>query len=437
MATLAGLPYVALRFNKDGTRADAGPLRPAGVTDLIVVSHGWHQDPDDAEQMYAAMLTQLQAVAGNAFAGRTFGVVGIFWPSDQFKDNLSPETVAVLGGGGAAAVGHDVGLADLRKRARHLGPALFDMTPEKLEELVTNAATGGAGDADALLNALRRKLSTANVDAETLAEHGELLDPSVPGREVIASLKMAGARGVAAKAAGGNQAQSLGVSAGGGAASPALGFLSGPIAAVATLLNQAAYFEMKKRAGAVGAALGGLLDADGLADVQRLHLVGHSFGARLVTAAASAMTLKPHSLTMLQGAFSHNALGVNIKPGLNGAYRNVVADSKVTERIVITHTWNDHAVGVAYAIASRASNEIAAGLIHVTDSFGGAQDLHGGMGANGALRLKPGEGTEAAIDGASIPGLAGGVCNLHCDFIKNHSDIRTPQVARVLVAALK
>ena len=97
----------------------------------------------------------------------------------------------------------------------------------------------------------------------------------------------------------------------------------------------------------------------------------------------------------------------------------------------------DHAVGVAYAIASRASNEIAAGLIRVTDTFGGAKDIHGGIGANGALRLKPGEGSAQTLTGASIPALNPGVNNLKCDFIKGHNDIRTPEVGRLLVAAVE
>jgi hypothetical protein len=58
------------------------------------------------------------------------------------------------------------------------------------------------------------------------------------------------------------------------------------------------------------------------------------------------------------------------------------------------------------------------------------------MGANGALRLKAGEGTDQVLDGASVPTLGGGVSSLKCDFIKSHSDIRTAQAARVLLAAI-
>ena len=54
-------------------------------------------------------------------------------------------------------------------------------------------------------------------------------------------------------------------------------------------LNYLAYYEMKKRAGTVGQkGVAPLLDR--LADhVQRIHLVGHSFGCRVVTAAAATL----------------------------------------------------------------------------------------------------------------------------------------------------
>ncbi|RAK63669.1 hypothetical protein [Phenylobacterium kunshanense] len=437
MAALAGLPYVALKFRKDGARTTTGPIFPAGVTDLIVISHGWHQDPDDAQAMYTAMLTHLQqqAAAAGRLAGRKFGVTGIYWPSDQFKDDLSQETHAVLEGPAAAAAGaHDGDLVKLQKRARELAPVL-GVSADRLETLATLAVTGASGDKDALLKALRKAMTAGDApDPELADEHAELLSASTSGQQVIQALQAAGARGVAAAAAGGAQAAALGLS---GGASPAVGLFSGPIAAVATLLNQAAYFNLKKRAGKIGASLGRLIDLEGVPAGVRLHMIGHSFGARLVTSATATMAARPHSLTLLQGAFSHNGLGVNVKPGLDGAFRSVVAQNKVTGRIAISHTWNDHAVGVAYAIASRASNEIAAGLIRVTDTFGGAKDIHGGIGANGALRLKPGEGSAQVLTGAAIPALNPGVNNLKCDFIKGHNDIRTAEVGRLLVAAVE
>lgn len=441
MAQLAGLPYVRLRFDAKGERLDAGPVAPAGITDLLVISHGWHQDADDAEQMYAAILQHMQdaAAASGLLAGRKPGVAGVFWPSDKFRPDLALETVPDIppgAGAGTALAGgrRDISPVELRELAESVARLLG--LPKKAFGDLALKARHGAGNADELVEKMRSRLPLPGaVDELTADEHARLLRRDVPGRVLFSDLQSGGP-------SGGGTALPAAAGFGDLAASqaPAVNILGGPFAVVAKLLNQAAYFELKRRAGLVGEALADLIDADGLAGVQRLHLAGHSFGARLVTAATARLqSHRPHSLTLIQGAFSHNGLGVGIPKGgktIDGTFRDVVADKKAG-RVVITHTWNDHAVGLAYALASRASNTVASGLMKVTDSFGGAKDLHGGIGANGALRLKDGEGRSWSFDGASVPGLqAGLVHSLKCDFIGGHSDIRTPGVGRLLVAAM-
>jgi hypothetical protein len=56
---------------------------------------------------------------------------------------------------------------------------------------------------------------------------------------------------------------------------------------------------------------------------------------------------------------------------------------KPTGPIVITHTHNDLACTLAYALASRLSRDIATGI-------GDASDEFGAMGANGPQKLQPG-----------------------------------------------
>lgn len=442
MAKLAGLPYVKLRFDETGRRLDPpGPLVADGVTDLVVISHGWHQDADDAEAMYAAILAHLQteAAAGGRLAGRRLGVAGVYWPSDKYRPDLTLEKAPNIppgaGAGTALAGGRaDITAGELREQAEAVA-RLLGLAEAGFGDLALQARHG-AGNADALVEAMRTRLPQPDeVDALTADEHARLLRRDVPGRVLFDDARTGGPSGGGTALPGGSELGDISASQ-----APAVNILGGPFAVVAKLLNQAAYFELKRRAGAVGEALGDLIDADGLAGVQRLHLVGHSFGARLVTAAASRMqTGRPHSLTLIQGAFSHNGLGVGIPKGgktIDGTFRNVVAQNKAG-RVVISHTWNDHAVGLAYALASRAGNTVASGLMKVTDRFGGALDLHGGIGANGALRLKAGEGRAWTFDGASLPGLeAGLVHSLKCDFISGHNDIRTPGVARLLLAAM-
>lgn len=442
MPELAGLPYAKITFDKEGGRLDAGgPVAPGGVTDLIVISHGWHQDADNAEVMYREMLAHLQAQAKAAglFADRRFGAAGIYWPSDMFADDLTLEkkpNIPPAGAGASVAGGKaDISADELREIAAVVA-RLLGLPEEEFGDLALQARHG-AGNADRLLDAIRSRLpQPEEVDELTREEHGRLLRRDVPGSVIFNEVKSGGAAGAGAAAGG---AASFGDPS--TSQAPAVNILGGPFAAVAKILNQAAYFELKRRAGRVGEALADLLDADGLAGVQRLHLVGHSFGGRLVTAAAARLhKVRPYSLTLLQGAFSHNSLGVGIPKGdgtIDGTFRNIIADKKVAGRVVITHTWNDHAVGLAYALASRASNTVASGFMKVTDKFGGAKDMHGGIGANGALRLQPGEGATRQIDGESVPDLdAGLVHSLKCDFIGGHTDIRTAKVARVLLAAI-
>ena len=83
------------------------------------------------------------------------------------------------------------------------------------------------------------------------------------------------------------------------------------------VLRVATYWQMKQRAGVVGRdGLGPLIDQlNARSPGTRIHLIGHSFGARLVSYALSGMhaastgTPSPvKSLLLLQGAFSHLSL---------------------------------------------------------------------------------------------------------------------------------
>jgi hypothetical protein len=438
MLTIAGLDYVRLEFNEKGDRLDpTAPVYPPGKTDIIVVSHGWHMDAPASQALYETLIGNLVAVdaGGWAGSGRTVGVCGVFWPSDQFRDDLGQETFNVLGGQ-AASAGGDLHLDVLKAQAASVA-AFLGVSDPNFEKAVLRAV-GGGGDADHLVDILRTAVGgAAGADAQTLADHKELL--TKPGREILDALENQELPSLAAGAGPPAAAGAAAAFGGGQQAGQALGFFSGAVAGVAKVLNQFAYFELKKRAGVVGARLGQLLDTAPGLDAVRIHLVGHSFGARLVTAAAAAMTARaPQSLTLLQGAFSHNSYGAGIAypnhAPVTGDYRAVI--TKVKGPIAITHTWNDTAVGLAYPAASRVSQTVASGF-SVSDNFGGAKDIFGGMGSNGARGLTPAEGTDGAYDGVSPLALpAKQVSNLLCDFITEHNDVGRIEAARVVHAAM-
>ena len=146
------------------------------------------------------------------------------------------------------------------------------------------------------------------------------------------------------------------------------------------MLNTVTYYTMKARAGDVGAnGVAPLVDQiNAAAPDRRIHLAGHSFGARVVSAAATNVTTPIESLTLLQGAFSHYGFTTNYAgSGKDGAFRGALANGRIHGPVVITHTHNDQAVRLAYAVASRLAGQAGAAV-------GDKHDLYGGIGANGS-----------------------------------------------------
>lgn len=183
--------------------------------------------------------------------------------------------------------------------------------------------------------------------------------------------------------------------------------------------NLASYYVMKDRAGVVGRR--GLAQwLSGLPGDVRLHLVGHSFGARLCTAAAQVCGAD--SLTLLQAAFSHFAFAEKFDGVNDGAFRDVITGRKVRGAIAITHSRHDRAVGLAYAVASRIAGQNASAL-------GGPEDEFGGLGRNGARRTP--EAIECQCTRSQIAVAA--VHNIRADeFIQGHSDVVKPEVAALI-----
>src|SRR5437867_376254 len=112
------------------------------------------------------------------------------------------------------------------------------------------------------------------------------------------------------------------------------------------------FWTMKRRAGQVGERVAGEYLVPLLAALAqrppRLHLIGHSFGAKLVTSAVLG-GLRPHSVTLLLGAFSAFAFAPDI-PGFDrpGFYHRVIADNPVRGPIVVLHSRHDRALGTLY-----------------------------------------------------------------------------------------
>jgi esterase/lipase superfamily enzyme len=169
-------------------------------------------------------------------------------------------------------------------------------------------------------------------------------------------------------------------------------------------------------------------------DKVRLHLIGHSFGGRLVTAAADALDPNTDNVTvtLLQAAFSHNGLASKFDGRNDGFYRKLVSEKRASGPILITHTKNDRAVGVAYPLASRVARQQAAAL-------GDENDPYGGMGRNGAQHTPEAKRILGGLKpvGGRYDFLKGTVYNLKADeFIKDHGDVTGQQVASAILFAI-
>ena len=383
MNNISGIPYVAARFDKDGAALNKQEVTlPAGTTDVIVVSHGWNNTDEQAERLYTDLFSSFAAVASDQIQKRKIAIVGVIWPSKKFTDVVDA-AVAEQARGRAAGFGTNSAAADETIRAKlEIIATMFDKKATKKITAAKKQIAKLESDLDArrkFVDELRSLLDESAANEEDNSALFFKLDGSV----MLEKLKMPTPL-VSSGAGGGGGAASLGshptTTPAGGAAG--LGdIFSGIKAGAIRFLNYMAYYEMKKLAGTVGQkGVGPMLDR--LADhTQRIHLVGHSFGGRVVTAASAASTTdKLQSMSLLQSAFSHNGFSKS----MNGFFRSVVDKRRIKGPILVTYTPNDRAVGIAYPVASRLSGTVAS-------AFGDANDKFGGLGRNGAQKMELGE----------------------------------------------
>ena len=433
MNDIAGIPYFVAEFDINGTLQSPVTL-PTDVTDVIVMSHGWNNNREDAESLYKGIFTSFSAVGG-APADRKVAIVGVIWPSKRF-DELVAATAANEAGGAAAL--HS-------KASKESDAMLVARLREMASFFTTDAQRATLRELEALIPDLQDKKTAQRAFVEKVRS---LLDPGAADKEDASKTFFAddGAEIMqrltideddldeALTEEGGSASLPLGVgvvkpATGGAAGFSIKGFLSGVKAAAMNVLNFGTYYEMKARAGKVGAnGVAPFIDALP-AHVQRIHLVGHSFGGRVVTAtAASSTTDRIRSMSLLQTAFSHNGFSKT----QNGFFRAVVDKQRVKGPIVVTHSVKDKAVGVAYPMASRINGDTTAALGDKNDKFGG-------LGRNGAQHMAPEEVSEGKLlpAGAAYQFSAGKFFNLEAaEIIKGHSDITGKEVAHAIRSAM-
>jgi len=444
MAELSGFPCFEIQFDKEGKIHDAGELERAlafaaggSITDLFVISHGWNNDMKEARGLYQDFFARVREVTdAGAVAGagaRKFGVIAILWPSKRFaEDELKPS--------GAASARADVPVAFVKKQLDGLKGVFDNPKSDKIIEeakaLVSTLEKSPAARRKfvKLVRSLPGKQTADREDASDrffkLSEDDVMARLSKPVREAPRRPRPGGG------AAGG--AAVIGARPVSGGAASLGGLFTGFVSGARNLLNFTTYFQMKQRAGVVGS--GGVNEV--LRKIRangpnlKLHLIGHSFGGRLVTAAALGPSgkapVRVDTLTLLQAAFSHNGFGQKFDKKNDGFFRKVVSEGRVSGPVVITCTENDKAVGAAYPLASLLSGDDAAAL-------GDRSDRFGGIGRNGALVEFTPEASDGVLGavGAAYAFDGGKLYNLNADkIIGGHSDICKREVAYAMLSAV-
>lgn len=422
---IAGFSHCEIGFDERGALTDAAALdatidqmRDAGLTDLIVLCHGWNNDRKIARSLYERFFGEMRKVLDRSqpTADRVVGTLGVYWPSMRWADE--PEAA-----GGAASIGDAPATESelvTSLKAVYAEPAqqqaidemaeLLDRQPESLEDL----------------QQFQRLLATLTPDADELDETEEagaaLLVDDGHTREVFELLS-----------------EESDIRAPQGAAD-----LGSPFrrlwAGAKEALRQATYWQMKKRAGVIGrTGLGPLLSKlrDELSSPDStlsIHLCGHSFGARLVSFALAGLPDdgKPSPVTsmlLVQGAFSHFTFADELPHDRQRGGALAGMADRVDGPVLVTHSERDLAVTRLYPLASLVARQDAAALEDRLFRWGA-------MGFQGAQSVNA-HGERLGRVGTAYPFQQHGVINLDSNHVIRkggppagaHSDIFHPEIA--------
>lgn len=412
-------PYWELTFDADGDvdviqlSALTAGLSAYDVTDLVLFSHGWNSDRSGATRLYDDFFRPIPALLREASAKARIGYVGVLWPSMRFSDEPIPdfEPSAVAPAAGPLLDG------PTQAALIQVFPGHEDVV-RQLAALLRERPDGDAPIADFVrlvreLTGISGPVADATDDAPTVVP-AMLTDDPVGVCEVFADAL--------------------------GKGPTLLGGLDKRIWNGAhEVLRQATYYAMKRRAGTVGEhGLGPALGE--LAAVRRalrIHLVGHSFGGRLVSFALRGLpggVRNVKSVTLLQGAFSHYAFAEQLPhdKSHSGALRD--AQLRVDGPVVSCYSSHDEALGTLYPLASKLADD-SRSIFELGDRWG-AMGHDGIQAVDACERLSLAEALAGRFP-------AGGCVSVDASaVVRNggppsgaHSDICHAELARVVLRA--
>jgi len=388
------LPLWIVPFDEHG--ACTGPetrglfveeLARGGYTDVFLFSHGWNNTFELAAERYKRFIVGYHDLLRSKALAEPSPykplLIGIRWPSIDLV--LPWEKVPQI----AAPPGPDEPPPDMDKLAMMdlVKGSLDSSAAEKLERLAGQAT---------LPDKEAREL--AELLASAYPSDGELGDDSErPGADdVMAIWQEIADEGFTETEVESSGPESFGVAV--EDRPPAEPISAGFLSRLdpRDILRAFTVYKMKDRAGVVGAAGGAPLVRDLLnAGDARLHLVGHSYGSRLLLAAICADPLprKVGSLLLLQPAVNCFCFAEEVpKIGKPGGFR--VALDRVEEPIFTTFSPNDRPLHDFFHIAVRRRSDLGDQL--KVAGLGEIPSLYAALGGWGPAGL-PGEAQEVAL----------------------------------------
>lgn len=322
------IDYWMVEFDKHGNEVlDSGQLasdevlsrlRADPITDVFVVSHGWKGTWASSRPAYDDWIRAF-ADARPASPARPFRplVVAVQWPAQWFvPEGVDRDTAGKTLSGGDAEP--ELGPDD-RPLPRASVATLVDEYAQMLGDTPANRDAlrrvfEGKKDAEAALDELREAVA---LDEPPLDDAADEID---------------------------------------GPPTPEGGVLGGPLDGLLGILRQFSFWTMKQRAYTVGSTgvanlLRALQKAAGRQG--RVHVVGHSFGCIVVSAAVYGQGQPParpvSSMLLLQGAlslwaFADDAFGT----GQRGRFADLRTPAYLAGAIVATQSSHDQALGFWY-----------------------------------------------------------------------------------------
>lgn len=346
LADGTSFPYYIVPFDKDG-RCEAPLTRKHllehldGHSDIFLFSHGWNNDWKAATERYESFITGYAAVGlPPQVDGYRPLLVGVFWPSQAlawFDSEIGP---------GFAGAG-DESIEEGRVLAADIAASLTGVQRERFFELA-QAKSLSAVEASEL----------AAILVGLLAPEDEGLSRDTPTAGDLLAAAAANA-----PVPDFDEVRAVAPS-GGPAGDPTAAGLGDLVEKLdpRNIIKPFTVWQMKDRAGVVGGrGVSDLLRELLQRSNARIHLIGHSFGCKVLMSATASLpeptSRKVHSALLLQAAISQYAFAPAVpESGLQGGYfRNL---ARIERPVIATFSSNDVALSKSFHLALRRKSDL-------------------------------------------------------------------------------